>query len=47
MAYTASALSSLLEGIDIPKLMVLTDRHAPDEVRRLMQEDLVGELSVN
>jgi L-asparaginase len=47
MAYTASALSLLLEGIDIPKHMVLTDRHAPDEVRRLMQEDLVGELSVN
>ncbi len=30
----------------LTKLMVLTDRHAPDEVRRLMQEDLVGELSV-
>ena len=30
----------------LTKLMVLTDRHGPDEVRRLMQEDLVGELSV-
>ena len=30
----------------LTKLMVLTDRHAPDEVRRLMQEDLAGELSV-
>ena len=29
----------------LTKLMVLTDRHAPDEVRRLMQEDLAGELS--
>ena len=31
----------------LTKLMVLTDRHGPDEVRRLMQENLVGELSVN
>ena len=30
----------------LTKLMVLTDRHDPDEVRRLMQEDLAGELSV-
>ena len=30
----------------LTKLMVLTDRHGPDDVRRLMQEDLVGELSV-
>ena len=30
----------------LTKLMVLTDRHGPDEVRRLMQEDLAGELSV-
>ena len=29
----------------LTKLMVLTDDHAPDEVRRLMQEDLAGELS--
>jgi len=29
----------------LTKLMVLTDRHNPDEVRRLMQEDLVGELT--
>ena len=29
----------------LTKLMVLTDRHGPDEVRRLMQEDLAGELS--
>jgi L-asparaginase len=30
----------------LTKLMVLADRHDPDEVRRLMQQDLVGELSV-
>ncbi len=30
----------------LTKLMVLTDRHGPDEVRRLIQENLVGELSV-
>jgi L-asparaginase len=30
----------------LAKLMVLADRHEPDEVRRLMQEDLAGELSV-
>ena len=30
----------------LTKLMVLTDRHGPDEVRRLIQEDLAGELSV-
>ena len=30
----------------LTKLMVLTDRHGPDEVRRLMHEDLAGELSV-
>ena len=30
----------------LTKLMVLTDRHGPDEVRRLMQENLAGELSV-
>ena len=30
----------------LTKLMVLTDRHGPDEVRRLMQEGLAGELSV-
>jgi len=30
----------------ITKLMVLTDRHRPDDVRRVMQEDLAGELSV-
>ena len=30
----------------LTKLMVLADRHDPDEVRRLMQEDLAGELSV-
>ena len=27
------------------KLMVLTDRHGPDDVRRLMQEDQAGELT--
>ena len=30
----------------LTKLMVLADRHGPDDVRRLMQEDLVGELTV-
>jgi L-asparaginase len=30
----------------LTKLMVLTDRHGPEDVRRLMQEDLAGELSV-
>jgi hypothetical protein len=30
----------------LTKLMVLSDRHDPDEVRRLMQEDLAGELTV-
>jgi len=30
----------------LTKLMVLTDRHGPDDVRRLMQEDLAGELTV-
>ena len=30
----------------LTKLMALTERHPPDEVRRLMQEDLAGELSV-
>ena len=30
----------------LTKPMALTDRHGPDEVRRLMQEDLAGELSV-
>jgi L-asparaginase len=30
----------------LTKLMVLADRHEPDDVRRLMQEDLAGELTV-
>jgi L-asparaginase len=30
----------------LTKLMVLVDRHDPDDVRRLMQEDLAGELTV-
>ena len=30
----------------LTKLMVLADRHAPDDVRRLMQIDLAGELTV-
>ena len=29
----------------LTKLMVLIDRHEPDEVRRLMQDDLAGELT--
>ena len=29
----------------LTKLMVLTNDHTPDEVRRLMQLDLAGELS--
>lgn len=29
----------------LTKLMVLADRHGPDEVRRLVQQDLAGELS--
>ena len=29
----------------LTKLMVLTDRHDLDDVRRLMQQDLAGELS--
>ena len=29
----------------LTKLMVLSDRHGPDDVRRLMQHDLAGELS--
>ena len=28
----------------LTKLMVLADRHEPDDVRRLMQEDMAGEL---
>ena len=30
----------------LTKLMVLTDRHDVDDVRRLMQQDLAGELSI-
>ena len=30
----------------LTKLMVLADRYEPDDVRRLMQEDLAGELTV-
>lgn len=30
----------------LTKLMVLTDRHDPEQVRRLMQQDLVGEVTV-
>jgi L-asparaginase len=29
----------------LTKLMVLVDRHDPDDVRRLMQVDLAGELT--
>jgi hypothetical protein len=29
----------------LTKLMVLADRHGPADVARLMQEDLVGELT--
>jgi L-asparaginase len=29
----------------LTKLIVLTDRHGPDEVRRLVQQDLAGELT--
>jgi L-asparaginase len=29
----------------LTKLMVLADRHTPDDVRRLMQDDLAGELT--
>jgi L-asparaginase/Glu-tRNA(Gln) amidotransferase subunit D len=29
----------------LTKLMVLIDRNEPDDVRRLMQEDLAGELT--
>jgi L-asparaginase len=29
----------------LTKLMVLVDRHEPDDVRQLMQEDLAGELT--
>jgi len=31
-------------GAAITKLVVLVDRHEPDDVRQLMQEDLAGEL---
>ena len=31
----------------LTKLMVLADRHDPDDVRRLMQDDLAGELTVS
>jgi L-asparaginase len=31
----------------LTKLMVLVDRHEPNDVRRLMQEDLAGELTAN
>ena len=49
---TGSALMSTgaISGADmtleaaLTKLMVLADRHGPDDVRRLMQEDMVGEL---
>jgi L-asparaginase len=30
----------------LTKLMVLTDRHGPEQVRRLVQQDLAGELTV-
>ena len=30
----------------LTKLMVLTDRHGPDDVRELMQQDLAGELNI-
>ena len=30
----------------LTKLMALTDRHGPEDVRRLVRQDLVGELSV-
>ncbi len=30
----------------LTKLMVLTDRHGPDQVRQLVQQDLAGELTV-
>jgi L-asparaginase/Glu-tRNA(Gln) amidotransferase subunit D len=29
----------------LTKLMVLADRHGPDEARRLIQQDLAGELT--
>jgi L-asparaginase len=29
----------------LTKLMVLVDRHRPDDVRQLMQHDLAGELT--
>jgi hypothetical protein len=29
----------------LTKLMVLVDRHQPDDVRQLMQDDLAGELT--
>ena len=29
----------------LTRLMVLSDRHGADDVRRLMQQDLAGELS--
>jgi L-asparaginase/Glu-tRNA(Gln) amidotransferase subunit D len=31
-------------GATLTKLVVLVDRHEPDDVRQLMQEDLAGEL---
>jgi hypothetical protein len=30
----------------LAKLMVLVDRYEPSEVRRLMQEDLAGEITL-
>jgi L-asparaginase len=50
---TGSALlaTGVVPGADmtfeaaLTKLMVLTDRHPPDVVRRLMAEDLAGELT--
>jgi L-asparaginase/Glu-tRNA(Gln) amidotransferase subunit D len=31
----------------LTKLMVLADGHQPDEVRRMVQQDLAGELTVD
>jgi L-asparaginase len=51
-ASSAFTAAGAISGADmtfeaaLTKLMVLTDRHGPDEVRRLIQEDLAGELTI-
>lgn len=45
LATGAVPLGDMTFEAALTKLMVLTERHAPDVVRRLMQDDLAGELT--